>query len=114
MVEKHLRLPIHLSILAALVTLGLKTAAWLFTGSGRLFSHPAESLVNLLAAVTAYLSLRYSARPVDASHTYGHEKIEFLSSGLEGGLILVAALTIAYYAVVRLLNPQHPEKLDVG
>jgi cation diffusion facilitator family transporter len=51
---------------------------------------------------------------VDASHTYGHEKIEFLSSGLEGGLILAAAVTIAWYAVGRLITPQPPEQLGLG
>jgi cation diffusion facilitator family transporter len=114
MLDRRLLLPIVLSIAAALVTLGLKTTAWLLTGSVGLFSDAAESLVNLAAAVTAFLSLRYSARPVDASHTYGHEKIEYFSSGLEGGLVLVAAVTIGYYAVVRLIWPSPPEQLGLG
>src|SRR5262245_29246761 len=70
------RYPVVLSILAALLTLGMKAgAAWL-TGSVGLLSDAAESLINLFAAVTAYLSLCYAARPIDESHTYGHEKIE--------------------------------------
>lgn len=114
MIAAHLRWPILLSILAAIFTLALKTAAWLLTGSVGLLSDAAESLINLLAAATAYLSLQYAAQPVDAGHTYGHEKIEFLSSGLEGGLILVAALTIAWYALSRLLTPQPLVQLDLG
>jgi cation diffusion facilitator family transporter len=70
--------------------------------------------VNLVAAVTAYLSLHYAARPVDASHTYGHEKIEYFSSGLEGVLIVVAAASIAWYAVRRLLVPEPLQPLGLG
>jgi cation diffusion facilitator family transporter len=51
---------------------------------------------------------------VDAEHTYGHEKIEFFSSALEGALILVAAAGIAWFAVRRLLVPEPLEALDVG
>src|SRR6185437_205508 len=99
MVEARLKYPVLLSIGAALATITLKTAAYFVTGSVGLLSDAVESLVNLVAAVTAYLSLSYAAKPVDASHTYGHEKIEFFSSGLEGVLIVVAAAAIAWYAV---------------
>jgi cation diffusion facilitator family transporter len=112
--EKHLKYPVLLSIAAGVVTLGLKSAAWWLTGSVGLLSDAAESLVNLAAALTAFASLSYAARPVDRNHTYGHAKIEFFSSGLEGGLILVAALTIASAAVVRLLWQHGLEDLGPG
>jgi cation diffusion facilitator family transporter len=108
------KLPVVLSILAAVITLALKWMAYRLTGSVGLLSEAAESLVNLLAAITAWLSLWYASRPVDPSHTYGHEKIEYFSSGLEGGLILIAGAGIAWYAVRRLLVPEHLESLDVG
>src|SRR5271166_4252081 len=114
MTARKLQGAMLLSILAGLTTLLIKTVAWWLTNSVGLLSDAAESLVNLTAAVVAWLSLRYSARPVDTSHTYGHEKIEFFSSGLEGGLILVAALTIAGFAVVRLIASQQPEHLGLG
>jgi cation diffusion facilitator family transporter len=114
MVEPHLRYPVLLSILAAIVTIGLKSTSYFLTGSVGLLSDAVESLINLLAAVTAYLSLVYSARPVDQSHTYGHEKIEFFSSALEGVLILAAALAIAWYAVHRLFFPEKLEPLGAG
>ncbi|MFL5340510.1 MAG: cation diffusion facilitator family transporter [Gemmataceae bacterium] len=110
----HLRGPILLSILAALLTLGLKTAAWALTGSVGLLSDALESGINLLAACAALFSLWYSSRPVDASHTYGHEKIEFFSSGLEGGLIVVAALGITAGAIDRLVHPVRLESLGAG
>ena len=114
MVEARLTYPILLSILAAVATIALKSVAYFLTGSVGLLSDAVESVVNLLAAVTAYLSLHYAARPVDESHTYGHEKIEFFSSGLEGVLILVAAGAIAWYAVHRLIIPEPLQPLGPG
>jgi cation diffusion facilitator family transporter len=114
MVEPRLKYPVLLSILAAVLTFLLKGAAYLLTGSVGLLSESAESLINLAAAVVALLSLWYAARPVDPSHTYGHEKIEFFSSGLEGTLIIAAAAAIAWYAVSRLLAPQPLESLGLG
>src|SRR5437879_4283467 len=101
MTPRRLQSVVLLSIAAALATLGLKAAAYFLTGSVGLLSDAVDSIVNLLAAVTAYLSLRFAAKPVDQSHTYGHEKIEFFSSGLEGVLIAIAALSIAWYSVLR-------------
>jgi cation diffusion facilitator family transporter len=114
MTQRRVQSVVLLSIAAAVVTLALKTAAYFLTGSVGLLSDAAESVVNLLAALTAYLSLRYAARPVDESHTYGHEKIEFFSSGLEGVLILTAAVMIAWYAVQRLITGGKPESLGAG
>ena len=106
MANSHPRYPIVLSIAAALITLGLKSAAYIFTGSVGLLSDAIESVVNLVAALTALFCQWFAAKPVDPSHTYGHEKIEYFSSGLEGVLILVAAFGIGWYAVLRLLDPQ--------
>jgi cation diffusion facilitator family transporter len=114
MPPSKLTVPVILAILAALVTLALKGIAYYLTSSAGLLSEAAEAIVNLLAAITAYLSLRYAAKPVDPSHTYGHEKIEYFSSGLEGALILVAAAGIAWYAVSRLFFPGNLQKLDIG
>ncbi|MBI1913466.1 MAG: cation transporter [Planctomycetes bacterium] len=114
MTEPNLKLPILLSITAAVVTIALKTAAWWVTGSVGLLSDAAESVVNLVAAGLAYLALLYAAQPVDREHTYGHEKIEFFSSGLEGGLIFFAALVIAWSAVERLLSGPAVQSLDLG
>jgi cation diffusion facilitator family transporter len=114
MSQAHLRYPILLSILAAVVTLALKFTAYRLTGSVSLLSDAMETLVNLVAAVTAMGCLIYAGRPVDPSHTYGHEKIEYFSSGLEGVLILVAAGGIAWYAALRLFTPEPLESLGVG
>jgi cation diffusion facilitator family transporter len=110
----HLRRPLLLSIFAALLTLALKYLAYALTGSVGLFSDAAEAIINVVTAVTAFLSLLYASRPVDRSHTYGHEKIEFFSSGLEGVLIVCSAFGIAAYAIRRLVKPHPLEALDLG
>ena len=103
-----------LSIAAAVVTIVMKTAAWLLTGSVGLLSDAAESVVNLVAAVTTLGMLTVAARPPDEEHAYGHDKAEYFASGVEGALILVAAVAIAWSAVNRLLHPAPLEQVGVG
>jgi cation diffusion facilitator family transporter len=103
-----------LSIAAAVATIALKTAAWALTGSVGLLSDAAESVVNLVAAVFALIVVQWAARPPDEEHAYGHEKADYLSAGLEGALILVAAVTIGVSAVDRLSNPQPLSHIGIG
>ena len=84
-----------LSIAAAL-TIGLKAGAYALTGSVGLLSDALESVVNLVAAIVALLALTVAGREPAEEHAYGHEKAEYFSSGIEGGLILLAAASIAY------------------
>ncbi|SOD02393.1 cation diffusion facilitator family transporter [bacterium JGI 053] len=95
-----------LSICAALVTIALKFGAFVLTGSVGLLSDALESLVNLAAAVMALAMLTIAVRPPDEEHAYGHSKAEYFASSFEGALILLAAASIAYSSVVRLLDPQ--------
>ncbi|MCG3140521.1 MAG: Ferrous-iron efflux pump FieF [Anaerolineae bacterium] len=103
-----------LSIAAALVTIGLKVGAYLITGSVGLLSDAAESIVNLVGAVVALAMLSIAARPPDDEHAYGHDKAEYFSSGVEGTLIFLAAILIAWAAIPRLFNPQPLEAVGVG
>ncbi|MBB5016806.1 cation diffusion facilitator family transporter [Chitinivorax tropicus] len=103
-----------LSIFAALLTLALKFAAYFATGSVSLYSDAMESFVNLAAAIVALIVLTVVATPADEGHPYGHDKAEYFSSGVEGGLILLAALTIIYEAVKRLWHPEPVNDLGVG
>lgn len=110
----RLRWPVALSIAAALVTIGMKGTAYALTGSVGLLTDALESVVNLVAALTAYFALWYASRPADPGHPYGHEKIEFFSSGLEGALIVVAGLGAAAYGAQRLLFPEPLAALELG
>ena len=108
----RLRRLVYLSIAAAVVTIALKFGAWAVTGSVGLLSDAAESVVNLVAALFALVVVQWSTRPPDEEHTYGHEKADYLSAGVEGALIILAAATIGVTAVDRLLHPA--EISDVG
>jgi len=103
-----------LSIAVAVLTISLKTVAFFITNSVGLLSDALESIVNLVGALMALGMLTIAARPADENHTYGHTKAEYFSSGVEGTLILVAALSIGYTAIERLLNPKPLEQIGVG
>jgi cation diffusion facilitator family transporter len=103
-----------LSIFAALATIGLKTGAYLLTGSVGLLSDALESLINLAAAIIALMMLKLAARPPDEEHTFGHDKAEYFAGGIEGTLILLAAIGIGWTATVRLLAPQPLEQVTTG
>ena len=103
-----------LSIAAAIATILLKGAAWWMTGSVGLLSDALESFVNLAAAIMALAMLSVAAEPEDENHPHGHGKAEYFASAFEGFLILVAAASIAYAAVDRLLSPQALEAVGVG
>jgi cation diffusion facilitator family transporter len=103
-----------LSIGAALLTITLKTVAYLLTGSVGLLSDALESVVNLIGALMALAMLTIAARPADEEHAYGHSKAEYFSSGVEGTLILLAAVSIVVTAIPRLIAPQPLEKVGIG
>jgi cation diffusion facilitator family transporter len=103
-----------LSIATSLATLALKFGAYLITGSVSLYSDALEALVNLAAGLVALGALTLAARPADERHTYGHDKVEYFSSGVEGTLILVAAASIVAAAWRRLFEPQPIENLAYG
>ena len=103
-----------LSIAAAIATILLKGVAWWLTGSVGLLSDALESFVNLAGALMALAMLTLAAIPADDKHAYGHGKAEYFSSAFEGFLILLAAISIAYTAIERLLHPQALEAVGVG
>jgi cation diffusion facilitator family transporter len=105
---------LKLSVAVAVATILLKAGAWWLTGSVSLLSDALESLVNLAGAMFALLMVTVAAQPPDEDHPYGHHKAEYFSGGLEGVLILAAALGIIWAAIGRLIEPQPIEKLGWG
>lgn len=103
-----------LSVGAAVLTISIKLAAWWLTSSVGLLSDALESFVNLAAAVLALWMLRLSAMPPDDAHPFGRTKAEYFASGAEGAFIALAAASIGYAAVPRLLSPQPIETPLVG
>ena len=102
------------SVAAAVITISLKTTAWLITDSVGLLSDAMESFVNLASAIFALVMVTIAQRPADAEHPYGHHKAEYFSSGFEGILIIGAAGGIMWAAGHRLFDPQPIEAVGWG
>lgn len=103
-----------LSIAAALVTIAMKATAYYLTGSVGLLSDALESTVNLAAAVVALIALNILVRPENEEFSFGYSKVEYFSSGFEGGMILLAAAAIIITAIPRLIHPVPLEQLGLG
>lgn len=94
--------------------IALKLTAGLLTGSVGLISDAVHSLMDLLASVIAFFSVRKADEPADVSHRYGHEKIEDLAAGAQALLLLLGAAFIALEATRRLINGGRLESIDLG
>lgn len=92
----------------------LKMGAYLLTGSAAILGDAAESVVHVAAVVFATYSLWLSGQPADEDHRYGHSKIAFFSAGVEGGLIIIAAVYISYESVSRWLAGAQVANLSSG
>ena len=114
MQPKSLKKFIYLAIAAAVATISLKLFAYFLTGSVGLFSDALESCVNLIAAVVALFMITLAEKPADEEHAYGHYKAEYFSSAIEGGLIVLAAFSIIWSAIPRLIHPQPLENVGFG
>ncbi len=114
MIRDPKRFAISLSLGAAVLMLAGKWAAFVITGSDAIFSDAAESVVHIVATLMAAYSLWYAGQPADRTHPYGHGRIAFFSAGVEGTLILVAALAILYSAIESLIEGPELERLSVG
>jgi cation diffusion facilitator family transporter len=112
--QKSLMIYGWLSIFAAISTITLKSYAYFLTDSVGLLSDALESIINLVAAIIMLVVLYVAAKPPDEKHPYGHEKVEYFSSGAEGVMILLAAISIMITAWERLKNPHALQQLDIG
>ncbi|NQW30037.1 MAG: cation transporter [Ignavibacteria bacterium] len=104
----------NISLCIGLVMLGVKWWAYLITGSVVIFSDALESVVHILAVAFAWFALRVSQRPPDKDHHFGHDKISFVSAGVEGALIAIAAIAIVVTAVQRLISEPIIQNLSTG
>ena len=105
------------AIISLLVGFGMfaaKMGAFLMTGSAAIFSDAAESVVHVLATSMALYSILLSSKPADDSHLYGHGNVEYFSAGIEGFLIVIAALFIIFTAILELIKGSNLKELDTG
>ncbi|MBK7976896.1 MAG: cation transporter [Deltaproteobacteria bacterium] len=103
-----------LSVVVSVVLLGAKLAAWRLTGSTAVLSDALESIVNVVASSLALFTLIVGSRPADLDHPYGHGKAEEFSAGVEGALIVVAAVLILVEAIPAIHDPAPIANLDSG
>lgn len=103
----------NVAIVGILLFVG-KLIAWHLTNSDAVFSDAMESIVNIIAAFMGLYSLYLAAKPKDLDHPYGHGKVEFVTSGIEGALIIFAGVIIIVQSVDSLLHGNVPKKLDWG
>ena len=103
----------NVAIVGIVLFLG-KLLAWHFTNSDAVFSDAMESIVNIIAAFMGLYSLYLAAKPKDVAHPYGHGKVEFVTSGVEGALIIFAGVIIIVQSVNSLLEGNIPKQLDWG
>lgn len=103
-----------LSIASNATLIALKLAAGAITGSIAIITEAIHSLIDLVASVIAFISVRKADEPADEEHPYGHEKVENLAANIEGILILVGAAVIVYEATHRLVAGSSIESLGIG
>jgi cation diffusion facilitator family transporter len=103
-----------LSVVSNLTLIAAKFAAGIATGSVAILTEAVHSGMDLVASITALVSVRKAGEPADADHLYGHEKIENLAGLIEGALILLGAAVITYGSIVRLVHGGHVQRLGIG
>lgn len=99
----------NVAIVGVLLFIG-KIIAWHITNSDAVFSDAMESIVNIIAAFMGLYSLYLAAKPKDHDHPYGHGKVEFITSGVEGALIIFAGIMIMVEAVDSVLHGNELKK----
>ncbi len=100
------------SVAAAVGLTSLKIIVALLTGSLGILAEAAHSGLDLVAALMTFFAVRVADRPADATHNYGHGKVENLSAFFEAGLLLITACWIIYEAIHRLMT--HEGNVDAS
>ncbi len=102
------------NIVVAAAVMAVKYLAYMVSGSVALYSDALESVVNVATAVAALLAVKFSAKPADADHPFGHHKAEFFSAIFEGAMIIVAALLILSKAYAAISAPTPLQSPTIG
>lgn len=105
---------ISASLIVAVLLMGVKFYTYSITGSAAILSDALESIINVVAAAFAMVSIWLASQPPDKEHPYGHGKIEYFSAGFEGALIILAAIGIFKSGLSHLFNPPDIPNLETG
>jgi cation diffusion facilitator family transporter len=115
--QNHLNLRKRAAFISLFIGIGMfiaKIGAYFITGSTAIFSDAAESVVHVFATSMALYSIIISSKPADESHLYGHGNVEFFSAGIEGLLIVIAAIVIIYESMYSLISGPELKSLNIG
>ena len=104
--QRRLNVAMRWSVAVGFGMIFIKIGGYLLTNSAAVLSDAAESVVHIVAVLFAAYSLRLSHKPADATHRYGHAKIGFFSAGVEGTMIVIAALFIYGESIKKLIQPE--------
>ncbi len=104
----------RLMLLFSIILMCIKFVAYIITHSNAILTDALESIINVVAGGFALFSIYYASLPKDENHPYGHGKIEFLSVGIEGGLILIAGGAIILKSIMAFFHPTQVNSLDIG
>lgn len=111
--KENIRLQKIITLIAITLFI-VKIVAWFLTNSLAILTDALESIVNIIAALLGLYSLNLSAKPKDSDHPYGHGKVEFLSAGVEGSMVIIAGFFIIYKSVQSFFYPHSIGELDFG
>jgi cation diffusion facilitator family transporter len=103
-----------LSIFAVSLLIAMKVAASIVTGSIAIRADAIHSAIDLFGVIVGYIGIRIASKPPDERHPFGHGKAENIAGVVIAGLIFVAAVTIAYQAVSRLITGATVELVTIG
>lgn len=105
---------LQISLLVSVLSLIIKSGGFYLTDSTTALSDALESVIHILAVAFVYYGFLLSSKPADEKHLYGHERVEFLSVGIEGAVILTAGIVIIYKSVSNYLFGHTLENIDSG
>jgi cation diffusion facilitator family transporter len=103
-----------LALFGGVIIFLIKLVAYFVSNSVSLLSDALESIVNIAASGLMLFSVWLSAKPADDSHNYGHQKVEDISSMLEGVFIIIAALLIVNAGISRLFAEVLPIEINLA
>src|SRR6185295_13906859 len=101
-------------LIIGVIIMIVKFAAFFITHSNAILTDALESIINVIAGAFALYSIHYSSQPKDTDHPYGHGKIEYLSSGLEGSLIGISGIAMVIKSSYSFFYPDELYALDIG
>jgi ferrous-iron efflux pump FieF len=112
--QQLMRMATRASLAVAVVLLGLKVAAWQWTGSVAMLASATDSLLDALASTVAMLAVHWSLEPADAEHRFGHGKLEPLAGLVQAILVLVSAVVLLQSSVARFVAPRPVDQGALG